>query len=64
MAPSAVPVESISNLPLKVANKSGVQMYPITSIEMSDKESTGRVLRVFRCLIADLCEQFKGGHPG
>lgn len=22
------------------------------------------VLRTFRCLIADLCEQFKGGHPG
>ncbi|KAL2192973.1 transketolase [Corynascus similis CBS 632.67] len=29
-----------------------------------DVETTDLVLRTFRCLIADLCEQFKGGHPG
>ncbi|KAI1274367.1 transketolase [Xylaria sp. FL0933] len=29
-----------------------------------DAERSNRVLRIFRCLIADLCEQFKGGHPG
>lgn len=27
-------------------------------------ELNDHVLKSFRCLIADLCEQFKGGHPG
>jgi dihydroxyacetone synthase len=31
---------------------------------LEDRELSSRVLREFRCLIADLCEQFKGGHPG
>jgi dihydroxyacetone synthase len=34
------------------------------SIQLDDAETNGLVLRTFRCLIADLCEQFKGGHPG
>jgi dihydroxyacetone synthase len=33
-------------------------------IQLDDAETNGLVLRTFRCLIADLCEQFKGGHPG
>jgi dihydroxyacetone synthase len=33
-------------------------------IRFDDAETNSLVLRTFRCLIADLCEQFKGGHPG
>lgn len=29
-----------------------------------DQTKIDLALRTFRCLIADLCEQFKGGHPG
>jgi dihydroxyacetone synthase len=29
-----------------------------------DQKEIDQALRTFRCLIADLCEQFKGGHPG
>lgn len=33
-------------------------------IKNDDAETIDLALRQFRCLIADLCEQFKGGHPG
>lgn len=33
-------------------------------IVADDTQKHDLVLKVFRCLIADLCEQFKGGHPG
>lgn len=36
----------------------------VKSIQKEDSDKNDLVLRVFRCLIADLCEQFKGGHPG
>jgi len=36
----------------------------VKSLQHEDGDKNGLVLRVFRCLIADLCEQFKGGHPG
>lgn len=29
-----------------------------------DQKTIDVSLRTIRCLIADLCEQFKGGHPG
>jgi dihydroxyacetone synthase len=29
-----------------------------------DAKTVDLVLRQFRCLIADLCQQFNGGHPG
>lgn len=29
-----------------------------------DAKDIDIVLRQFRCLIADLCQQFNGGHPG
>jgi dihydroxyacetone synthase len=35
-----------------------------STLELHDVAKTDFVLRTFRCLIADLCEQFKGGHPG
>ncbi|RFU30515.1 Transketolase, partial [Scytalidium lignicola] len=33
-------------------------------LEESEKKQVNLVLRTFRCLIADLCEQFNRGHPG
>lgn len=38
--------------------------YSVDSIENEAGNKNDLVLKVFRCLIADLCEQFKGGHPG
>ncbi|KAI1779189.1 Transketolase, thiamine diphosphate binding domain-containing protein [Hypoxylon cercidicola] len=29
-----------------------------------ERQTVDNVLRTFRCLIADLCQQFNGGHPG
>lgn len=59
MAPSAI--ESISQLPLKVAGKT---FNGLKDLELASSKQNELVLRTFRCLIADLCEQFKGGHPG
>ncbi|KAK7403005.1 hypothetical protein QQX98_011246 [Neonectria punicea] len=36
----------------------------IKRIQNEDAETIDLVLRQFRCLIADLCQQFNGGHPG
>lgn len=62
MAPSAI--ESVSHLPLKVApSKNGVSD-GLINLKFEGAELNDHVLKTFRCLIADLCEQFKGGHPG
>jgi dihydroxyacetone synthase len=36
----------------------------IKSLQNEDRDTIDLVLRQFRCLIADLCQQFNGGHPG
>ncbi|KAK0391177.1 hypothetical protein NLU13_0678 [Sarocladium strictum] len=36
----------------------------VKRVNETDKEMIDLVLRQFRCLIADLCQQFNGGHPG
>lgn len=69
MAPSVVdvPTDTISHLPLKLSangDKTNGDHAAISTLELKDVEKTDFVLRTFRCLIADLCEQFKGGHPG
>jgi dihydroxyacetone synthase len=61
MAPSAIPVETIDQFPTKAAKSINGKL---SSLQLKDIEQTNLVLRTFRCLIADLCEQFKGGHPG
>ncbi len=33
-------------------------------LEFEEEEKHGKNFRTFRCLIADLCQQFGGGHPG
>ena len=61
MAPSAVS-ENMSDLPQKPVLGSKNEGLPIAKIQ--DVQKTDFVVRTFRCLIADLCEQFRGGHPG
>lgn len=44
-------------------------LYPQTVKDLNrykneDKKTIDLVLNQFRCLIADLCQQFNGGHPG
>ncbi|KAJ5011498.1 Dihydroxyacetone synthase [Colletotrichum sp. SAR 10_99] len=62
MAPSAVPAEPVPQgvVAAKSLNGSNSQF----QLTEADKKEVDFVLRTFRCLIADLCEQFKGGHPG
>lgn len=61
MAPSAVStLDDISCSPKKPISNNDMSAMPI----LENAERTDLVVRAFRCLIADLCEQFKGGHPG
>lgn len=68
MAPSVVdvPKDTVSHLPLKLSANGDKTNgdHAISTLELKDVAKTDFVLRTFRCLIADLCEQFKGGHPG
>ncbi|CRG83768.1 transketolase [Talaromyces islandicus] len=34
------------------------------AVPSKDREKIDLALRTIRCLVADLCEQYKGGHPG
>jgi dihydroxyacetone synthase len=36
----------------------------IAAMQLDDADKHDMVLKYFRAFIADLCEQFKGGHPG
>lgn len=36
----------------------------VEELKLEEDEKHDKVLKVFRCLIADLCQQFNGGHPG
>lgn len=56
MAPSAIATEA--------QEESTALSNVVKLIKNDDAETIDLVLRQFRCLIADLCEQFKGGHPG
>lgn len=68
MAPSAAPVDNVSAAAQRLVamgteSKDGDGGVASQS-QLQELAKTDYVLRVFRCLIADLCEQFKGGHPG
>jgi hypothetical protein len=70
MAPSKIEVDEtdVANLPLKLdgaqkgANGSAKHVEDVQMMESQDK--TQFVLRCYRTLIADLCQQFNMGHPG
>lgn len=65
MAPSFEEVEyAVSTLPVDTTSKRANGVKAIDSLKLQEDEKHDFVLRVYRCLIADLCEQFKGGHPG
>ncbi|RYP25576.1 hypothetical protein DL768_011453 [Monosporascus sp. mg162] len=70
MTPSAITTahDAACGLPVKLSAHSGPEKdygnIEAASVELQDDEKMNRVLCTFRCLIADLCEQFKGGHPG
>lgn len=56
MAPIALNQE-MSDSPVKVLGD-------FKRFNKEDGQTIDLVLRQFRCLIADLCQQFNGGHPG
>jgi dihydroxyacetone synthase len=56
MAPIAL-VDEMKESPVHVSGD-------VKRVNETDKETIDLVLRQFRCLIADLCQQFNGGHPG
>lgn len=67
MAPSAT--NSASQLTLnrklnQLPSTYGVSDPAFQNFKSEGTELNDRVLKTFRCLIADLCEQFRGGHPG
>lgn len=65
MAPSLRDYEvAVSLQPVKVHRSKIDGIDPIDSVQPQESEKHDLVLRVFRCLIADLCQQFNGGHPG
>jgi dihydroxyacetone synthase len=65
MAPSVAEVEyAVSELPIDTTSKQINGAKAIAKLKLQEDEKHDLVLRVYRCLIADLCEQFNGGHPG
>lgn len=65
MAPTLEYYNEVSNdLPIKpvAAKINGVPAVAAVSLDQSEKHDL--VLRYFRAYIADLCQQFNGGHPG
>ncbi|TDZ41546.1 Dihydroxyacetone synthase [Colletotrichum trifolii] len=65
MAPSLELYEKATeSLPVK-PNVTHVHGVPaVTDLEFESSDKHDRVLKVFRAFIADLCQQFNGGHPG
>ncbi|KAL5323232.1 hypothetical protein ACEPPN_007765 [Leptodophora sp. 'Broadleaf-Isolate-01'] len=65
MAPSAFEVPSSLPSKSKTQLSSKIRVSDeLIHVKFEDAALNDRVLKTFRCLIADLCEQFKGGHPG
>jgi len=69
MAPSAVPVSpgDVAHLPLKLDGKqsdSNGSVKHVENVQIESQDMTQYVLKSYRCLIADLCQQFNMGHPG
>ncbi|OLN98021.1 Dihydroxyacetone synthase 1 [Colletotrichum chlorophyti] len=64
MAPSAVPAEPAPQGIVSAKSLNGSSNTSQFQLTEPEKKEVDFVLRTFRCLIADLCEQYKGGHPG
>ncbi|KAJ0158506.1 Dihydroxyacetone synthase, partial [Colletotrichum tanaceti] len=66
MAPSLELYEKATEgLPVKpnVTNTHGVPA-AVADLKLESSDKHDRVLKLFRAFIADLCQQFNGGHPG
>lgn len=63
MAPSQVDVGAIGH-PHSIILSKEAAINSTSMLKLNQESQHDLVLRTFRCLIADLCEQFKGGHPG
>jgi len=65
MAPSLEHYDKITaDLPTKPFLTKQYRVTNISAYELEDADKHDVVLRYFRVFIADLCGQFKGGHPG
>ncbi|SPO05031.1 related to TRANSKETOLASE [Cephalotrichum gorgonifer] len=65
MAPSLELYENgVKDLPIKALTANAQGIPTVASVEVESPEKHDRVLAVFRAFIADLCQQFNGGHPG
>jgi dihydroxyacetone synthase len=65
MSPSLEFYDKVSEgLPIKplAAKVNGIP--GVAAVQLQDIEKADLVLRYFRAYIADLCQQFNGGHPG
>jgi dihydroxyacetone synthase len=65
MSPSLEFYEKVhEDLPVKpvVTKVNGVGA--VAAVQLEGIEKSDLVLRYFRAYIADLCQQFNGGHPG
>jgi dihydroxyacetone synthase len=51
-------------VPVKPVVKSVGSVTGVTGLALEGAGKHDLVLKVFRAYIADLCEQFNGGHPG
>ncbi|KAK0113812.1 hypothetical protein ONS95_014060 [Cadophora gregata] len=65
MAPSANEVSSPlpSTSKMQLSSENGISD-KLIHVKFANPKLHDWVLKTFRCLIADLCEQFRGGHPG
>ena len=65
MSPSLETYETVAdNLPIKpvITKVNGTASVAAFQLDQADKHD--HVLGTFRAYIADLCQQFNGGHPG
>ena len=62
MAPSLE--ETVSDLPINTKSTNINGTNAISSLRLDESSQHDLVLKVFRAYIADLCQQFNGGHPG
>lgn len=65
MAPSLEVYEKAAQpLPVKPVITNAHGLPAVANLEFESADKHDRVLKVFRAFIADLCQQFNGGHPG
>jgi dihydroxyacetone synthase len=65
MSPSLEVIDKVAqDLPVKPLATKVNGVPGVAAMELQDADKHDLVLKHFRAFIADLCEQFKGGHPG